>query len=102
MYKDILIRYNIEEYVIPLTFGMFIGLICYIICNLQNINTFIINPFIIISIIVGYYVYKIQQEYQNSYDKLINILQRRMNRIRTKLSKIYKKKIKQEQNINQK
>ena len=44
-----------------------------------------------ISIIVGYYIYKMQEEYQLSYNKLVNILQRRMNIIRQKLSKIKKK-----------
>ena len=95
MYQDILIKYNIERYVLPLTFGLFIGFICFIFSNIQNIENYIINPFIMISIIVGYYIYKMQEEYQLSYNKLVNILQRRMNIIRQKLSKIKKKIVKQ-------
>ena len=94
MYQDILIRYNIEKYVLPFTFGVFISFICFLYLNLQNFDNYIINPFIIISIVVGYYIYNIQEEYQTSYDKLVDVLQLRMNKIRKKMSKIIEKECK--------
>lgn len=102
MYQDILIRYNIENYVLPMIFGVFISFICFLYLNLQNFDNYIINPFIIISIVVGYYIYKIQEEYQTSYDKLVDVLQLRMTKIRKKMSKIIEKECKKNKKSSQK
>ena len=88
MYQDILIKYNIEKYVLPLIFGLFIGVISYIFCSIQSMENYIINPFMIVSIVVGIYIYRMQTEYQESYGKLVTVLQKRMNKIRLKLAEL--------------
>jgi hypothetical protein len=95
MYQDILIKYNIEKYVLPLIFGLFIGVFSYIFCSIENINNYLINPFMVLSIVVGIYIYRMQSEYQENYDRLVRILQRRMNKIRLKMSDLNIKKCKQ-------
>jgi len=88
MYHDILIKYNIEKYVLPLIFGLFIGVFSYIFCSIQNIDNYLINPFMVISIVVGIYIYRMQEEYQDNYDRLVSNLQRRMNKIRIQISNL--------------
>ena len=51
-------------------------------------ENYIINPFMIVSIVVGIYIYRMQTEYQESYGKLVTVLQKRMNKIRLKLAEL--------------
>ena len=71
-----------------LIFGLFIGVFSYIFCSIQNIDNYLINPFMVISIVVGIYIYRMQEEYQDNYDRLVSNLQRRMNKIRIQISNL--------------
>lgn len=42
----------------------------------------------VISIVVGIYIYRMQEEYQDNYDRLVSNLQRRMNKIRIQISNL--------------